>query len=324
MRLKPKSEVVESAPATAGPARLLGRRRRPSLQLSGSERLVLVLMLGIPTLLHVALVWGPALASILLSFTRWDGIGGIGTIQWVGGQNYSNIVDIYPPFWPAIRHNVIWLGFFLVLATPLGLLFAVLLDKQIRFSRIYQSAIYLPVVLSLPIVGFIWQLVYAPEQGLLNNVLGRTDPGNLIDWIGDPSLNLWAILVAASWRHVGYIMILYLAGLKAVDYTLREAASIDGATEVQTFRYVVFPALKPVNIVVLVVTVIESLRAFDIVFVTNRGTNGLELLSVLIYNNIVGEASRIGFGSALAVILLVISLVFVVTYLVQVFRKGFA
>jgi multiple sugar transport system permease protein len=122
---------------------------------------------------------------------------------------------------------------------------------------------------------------------------------------------------------VGYIMILYLAGLKAVDHSLREAASIDGATEVQSFRYVVFPALKPINIVVLVVTVIESLRAFDIVFVTNKGNNGLELLSVLIYNNIVGEASRIGFGSALAVILLVISMAFVSVYLYQVFRKGF-
>src|SRR5262249_52240817 len=163
-----------------------------------------------------------------------------------------------PPFWPAVRHNVIWLGFFLVIPTTLGLLFAVILDKEIRFTRFYQSTLYLPVVLSLALVGFIWQLIYAPEQGLLNNILGHTSQSNLIDWIGDPRINLWAILVAASWRHVGYIMILYLAGLKALDPTLREAANIDGATELQAFRHVVFPALKPINIVVLVVTVIES------------------------------------------------------------------
>ena len=137
---------------------------------------------------------------------------------------------------------------------------------------------------------------------MINNLLGRTDAENLIDWLGNPSINLWMILIAASWRHVGYIMILYLAGLKSVDPALKEAASIDGATSRQTFFHVVFPVLKPINIVILVITIIESLRAFDIVYVTNKGTNGLELLSVAVTNNIIGEASRIGFGSALAVI----------------------
>ena len=175
-------------------------------------------------------------------------------------------------------------------------------------------------VLALAIVGFIWQLVYSPEQGLINNLLGRTEQGNLIDWLGNPKINLWAMLVAASWRHVGYIMILYLAGLKSVDPSLREAAAIDGANEWQAFMRVVFPALKPINVVVLVVTVIESLRAFDIVFVINSGRNGLELLSVLVYDNVVGEASRIGFGSTLAVILLTVSLAFIIPYLVVYFR----
>lgn len=278
-------------------------------------------MLGVPTLLHVGLVWVPTLASVVLSFTRWDGIGGLSTIEWEGLRNYREIATIYPPFWPAVQHNLIWLVFFLVIPTVFGLLLAVLLDKQIRFTRIYQSTLYLPVVLSLALVGFIWQLVYAPEQGLLNNLLARTEPGQAIDWIGNPRINLWAMLVAASWRHVGYIMILYLAGLKAVDPTLKEAAALDGANEFQTFTRVVFPALKPVNIVVLVITTIEALRAFDIVYVTNQGTNGLELLSILIYNNVVGEASRIGYGSALAVILLLTSLGFIITFLVQTLRK---
>ncbi len=298
-----------------------GRARRRSTRLSRRDKLVLGAMVGVPALVHVALVWVPALASVALSFTRWDGIGGFDTIQWIGAKNYRDIVDIYPPFWPAVRHNLIWLVFFLLIPTTVGLFLAVLLDKQIRFTRIYQGTIYLPVVLSLALVGFIWQLVYSPEQGLLNNLLGRTGQGNLIDWLGNPNLNLWAVLVAASWRHVGYIMILYLAGLKSVDPSLREAAAIDGANEVQAFFRVVFPALRPVNIIVLVVTVIESLRAFDIVYIINKGTNGLELLSVLVTNNIIGEASRIGFGSALAVILLLISLGFIITYLFNVFRR---
>jgi multiple sugar transport system permease protein len=129
------------------------------------------------------------------------------------------------------------------------------------------------------------------------------------------------VLIAASWRHVGYMMILYLAGLKSVDPALKEAAAIDGASDWQAFRYVVFPALRPINIVVLVITVIESLRAFDLVFVINTGRNGLELLSVLVYQNIVGEASRIGYGSAIATIMLVISTVFIVIYTINIFRE---
>lgn len=294
------------------------RRRR---LLTRRDVLTLGLMLGIPTFIHVLLVWGPALSSIALSFTRWDGIGGLDTIEVIGTKNYRDIATIYPPFYPALRHNIYWLLFFIGVATPAGMFMAVLLDKEIRFTRFYQGALFLPVVLSLAIVGFIWQLMYAPEQGLINNVLGRTSQANFIDWLGDPSINLWAVLVAASWRHVGYIMILYLAGLKSVDSSLREAAAIDGATEAQTFFRVVFPVLKPINVVILVVTVIESLRAFDIVYVINKGTNGLELLSVLVTNNIIGEASRIGFGSALAVILLIISLGFILYYLFQTFRK---
>lgn len=276
-------------------------------------------MAGVPLLLHVGLVWVPAMLSVALSFTSWNGIGGLSTIKNVGGQNYSNIATQYPPFWPAVQHNLIWLAVLLFLATPLGLLLAALLDKEIRGSRFYQSAIYLPVVLSLALVGFIWQLIYSTDQGLLNGVFG-TD----VDWFGDPKINLWAVLVAACWRHVGYIMVLYLAGLKGVDPTQREAAAMDGANQVQTFRHVIFPALRPINVVVLVVTVIESLRAFDLVYIINRGRNGLELLSVLVTNNIIGEASRIGFGSALAVILLVISLAFIFVYLLQTFRKDAA
>ena len=305
-----------AAPQTAPP-----RPRRRASRLTRGDRLAVGLMVGVPVAFVVAFIWFPTLSSVYLSFTNWDGIGGLNTINWIGTTNYQQIVDIYPPFWPAFRHNLYWLAFLALVPTTLGMLFAYLLDKQIRGSRVYQSIFFLPVVISLAIVGFIWQLVYAPEQGLINNILGTTEQGNLINWLGDPSINLWAVLVAAAWRHAGYIMILYLAGLKSVDPALREAAAIDGAGEWYAFRTVVFPAMMPINIVVLVVTVIEALRAFDIVYVINRGRNGLELLSVLVTDNIVGEASRIGYGSALAVILLVISIVPITIFLANVFKE---
>lgn len=285
-------------------------------QLSGVDRLVVALMIIVPTILVVWLVWLPAIGSVLLSFTNWNGIGPIGDAKWMGLKNYHDVVTIYPPFWPAVRHNLIWLGVTFLLATPLGMFLAVLLDKEMRASRVYQTAFYLPVVLSLALVGFIWQLIYSRDQGLINGLTGST-----IDWYGDPEYNLWAALVAACWRHTGYIMLLYLAGLKGVDASLREAARVDGASEKQTFFKIVFPVLAPINIIVLVVSVIESLRAFDLVWVINKGRNGLELIATLVTQNIVGEASRIGFGSALATFMLLISSVFIVIYLRIVMKE---
>ncbi len=297
------------------------RPRRRAVRLSLGDRVALGLMIGVPVLVVGFFIWFPTVSSVLLSFTSWDGIGGVGTAQYVGTRNYHQIVTIYPPFWPAFRHNLYWLVFLAVIATPFGLLLAYLLDKEIRGTRIYQSIFFLPVVLSLAIIGFIWELIYSPTQGLLNNLFEDPNHGHLIDFLGNPRLNLWAILVAVGWRHVGYVMVLYLAGLKAVDPSLREAAAIDGAGEWHAFRTVVFPALKPINIVIAVITVIEALRAFDIVYVINHGRNGLELLSVLVTDNIIGEASRIGYGSAIAVILLVISLVPITIFVANAFGE---
>jgi multiple sugar transport system permease protein len=215
---------------------------------------------------------------------------------------------------------VIWLAWLFFVATPLGMLFAVLLDRDIRGTAFYQSVFYLPVVLSLVIVGFIWELQFSPTEGFINNALGLVKSGRIIDWLGDSRINLYAILIAASWRHVGYIMVIYLAGLKSVDPTLREAAKVDGANEVRTFFRVIFPVMAPINIVIAVITAIEALRAFDIAFIVNQGKNGLELLSILITNNSISEASLVGFGSAIAVVLLLISLVPIVVFLSRVMR----
>jgi multiple sugar transport system permease protein/raffinose/stachyose/melibiose transport system permease protein len=124
----------------------------------------------------------------------------------------------------------------------------------------------------------------------------------------------------ASWRHIGYIMLLYLAGLKAIDPTLREAASIDGATEWATFRKVILPAMRPVNIIVIVITIIESLRAFDMVYVIYGTSAGLPILGILVFQNIAGEGASMK-GAAYAVILFVLSIGPIIAYLRQQFRE---
>jgi multiple sugar transport system permease protein len=310
--------VADRVAEITGAAGAVRPRRRYSL-LTRRDKITLGLLVGIPAAVHIFFVWLPTFFSVVLSFTSWNGIG-LDRIQFIGTRNYEQLAS-YTLFWPALTHNLIWLACLLFVATPVGMFFAVLLDRELRGSRLYQSALFLPVVLSLAIVGFIWQLQYAPEQGFINNMLGTTRQDNLIAWLGDQRLNLWAVIVAASWRHVGYIMVLYLAGLKSVDPALREAAAIDGASERQAFFGVVFPALRPINIVILVVTIIEALRAFDLVYIINRGLNGLELLSVLVTNNIVGEASRVGFGSAIAVVLLLISVGPIILYLNRAMRQ---
>ena len=307
---------IDEAPQSTEPEKAVAPAQGREKKLPMRDRATVITMVTIPLVLVVLLVWVPALLSVVLSFGKWNGFGDLDTIEWVGVQNYKDIFTIYPAFWPAVQHNLIWLAFLFLFPTILGMLLAVVLDREMKGSRFYQTAFYMPVVLSLALIGFIWQLFYSRDQGLINDVFGSQ-----VDWYGDPDINLWAVLVATAWRHTGYIMLIYLAGLKGVDASLREAAAVDGASEVKTFFHVIFPVMRPINMVVVVIVVIESLRAFDLVWVINKGRNGLEVIGALVAQNVIGEATRYGFGSALAVIMMLISSIFITIYLRTVFRE---
>ena len=223
----------------------------------------------------------------------------------------------------------------LFVCSAIGMLFAYLLDKNLRGGRFYQSVFYFPVVLSLAVVGFMWKSVmFSRDRGLLNTIW----PGGSIDFVGDQtkifeidlplldfplglSRNFAALLIAQAWRHIGYVMVLYLAGLKAVDASLREAAQIDGCNEWQSFRRVIFPSLKPINVVVAVITVIEALRAYDIVAALNN-PRGTEVMGTLVTTSLVGEGGgRVGIGSAYGMVLFVLCIGFVVWYVSNAFRE---
>src|SRR3954452_19865135 len=175
--------------------------------LTGRDKVTLALMVGIPTLLCLFFIWMPTLVSFGLSFTNWRGISAITGANIVGLKNYEVLFTQYSLFWPAVWHNILWLLVLVFIATPIGIFFAVLLDREMRGTRIYQSAFFIPVVLSLAIVGLIWQETYT-SQGFINSIPGHSSSDTAIDFLGNPSLNLWAVLVAASWRHVGYVMVL--------------------------------------------------------------------------------------------------------------------
>ena len=204
----------------------------------------------------------------------------------------------------------------------IGLSLAVALNRPRRGVGIYRSAIYLPMVFSLAVTGLFWRVLYQPD-GPINTVLAAigVDTGEH-QWLADPRTALAAILVAAIWRQAGYIMVLYLAGLKGCDPSLEEAAAVDGATAWQRFRFVVMPQLKNVNTVVFAVTVIDSLRTFDIVWAMTRGGpyDSTQLLSTYMYQ--VGfSLVNLGYGSAIAVVIFVLAIAFIITYLVRATRE---
>jgi multiple sugar transport system permease protein/raffinose/stachyose/melibiose transport system permease protein len=293
------------------------KKNRSRRSLSKTDRFTLATFVGIPTLLQIVLLWVPAVVTVILSFTYWNGIR-LKDIQWAGIQNYKNIFVNNPLFYQALKNNGIWLAFFVLIATPLGIMLAYQIDRGIKGHAFYESIYYLPVVLSLAVIGIIWNFMLQPG-GFVQGLMGR-DIGNAISIYGDPKINTWVILGIASWRHIGYIMLLYLSGLKSVDPALKEAAAIDGATEWQIFRKIILPTMQPVNIIIVVITLIESLRAFDLVYIIYGSPTIFPLLNLLVFQNFAGQGISMK-GAAYAVILLLLCIVPIITYLRISFKE---
>ena len=298
---------------TTAAGKIKPRRRRA---FSSGDRFTLSMFVGVPTFLHLTWVWFPALATIGLSFTYWNGVA-LSDIQWAGLANYNTVFTASPQFYAALKNNGYWLLWFTFIATPLGILLAYQIDRKIRGSKIYESVYYIPVVLSLAVIGIIWKFMLGPS-GLVQVLLGHPGIEDAIPIFGNYSINTYVILTIASWRHIGYIMLLYLAGLKSVDPSLREASAIDGATEWQSFKKIVFPSMKPVNTIVIVITIIESLRAFDLIYIIYGTSTGWPILGMLVFTNIYGQAASM-LGAAFAVILFLLSITPIVFYLKTVF-----
>ena len=275
------------------------------------------MMVTVPLLLVLALVWLPALLSVVLSFGKWNGFGDLDTIEWVGVQNYQDIVTIYPPFWPAIQHNLIWLVFLFVFPTVLGMLLAVLLDREMRGSRFYQTAFYMPVVLSAGPHRLHLAALLLPRPG--PDQRGLRHRGRLVRRPGHQP-------VGGARRHGVAPHRLHHADLPGRPegrrrHPARGSRRRRRRARCKTFFHVIFPVMRPINMIVIVIVVIESLRAFDLVWVINKGRNGLEVIGALVAQNVIGEATRYGFGSALAVIMMLISSIFITIYLRNVFRE---
>lgn len=280
---------------------------------------MLLLFVLLPLFVEGFWVFWPAIQGVYLSFTNWDGIT---APRGVGLGNYREMVGD-PVFGRALLNTAIWLVLFGGLSAVGGLGMAVLLQKERRGIGWYRSALFLPVVFSLVATSLIWQAMYQPN-GLINNVLGAIGlSGWQHEWLANANTALYAVIIPALWREIGYVMVLYLAGLKAIDPSLYEAATMDGANRWQRFTRITLPQLRSVNAVVLSVIVIDSLRSFDVAWALTRGGpyHSSELLSTYMYSEAF-QTLRLGYASALAVVIFVLAFGVIVTYLVRAFREA--
>jgi multiple sugar transport system permease protein len=293
-----------------------GVRRRP---VSRRFPPVLLLFVLLPLVVEAFWVFWPAIQGVYLSFTDWDGIS---APHDVGLGNYREMVGD-PIFRKALLDTVLWLVLFGGLSAAGGLGMAMLLQRERRGVGFYRAALFTPVVFSLVATSLIWQGMYQPN-GLIDNVLGAVGlSGWQHSWLADADTALYAVIVPALWRQIGYVMVLYLAGLKAIDPVLHEAATVDGAGPWQRFTRITLPQLRGVNSVVLSVIVIDSLRSFDVAWALTRGGpyHSSELLSTYMYSTAF-QSLRLGYASALAVVIFLLAFGVIVTYLVRAFRES--
>ncbi|OMF29420.1 ABC transporter permease [Paenibacillus sp. FSL H8-0548] len=259
-------------------------------------------------LLYTAFVIVPTLSSVYLSFTSWDGLSS--NVRFIGFDNFVEIIKS-PRVHNALKNTLIFAFSLVILENVLALLLAILVDQVRWFKNFFRSIFYFPVLMSGIIMGFIWMIIMNYNFGVLNQLLDMTGLGFLkADWLGDPDFALIAIILSTVWKAAGYYMVIYLAGLQGIPVELNEAASIDGANSWQKFRSITFPLLAGAMTVCVMLSMIGSLKIFDQIAVMTDGGPGFatETLTYIIYKVGFGEL-RQGFGTALAMVLFVLTLV---------------
>ncbi|MGB1508839.1 MAG: carbohydrate ABC transporter permease [Paracoccaceae bacterium] len=259
----------------------------------------------------------PIIQSFNISLYDWDGLG---TATFVGLGNYEELIDDRA-FEISLWNNLKWLALYL-LAIPAGLLIALFLNQNIIGIRIYKSLFFFPFVISQVVVGLVFSWFYLPREGLLNAALTLFG-FDTINVLGDPKMATYGIIAAGLWPQTAYCMILYLTGLNAVNPEQIEAGRLDGAKGVRMLWYVILPQLRPATFIAFVVTIIGALRSFDLISImTNGGPFGsTRVLSFYMFEKALSEYGfRMGYGSAIAVVLFLIMLVFIIYFLWSMYR----
>nr|WP_246454162.1 MULTISPECIES: sugar ABC transporter permease [Rhizobium] len=256
----------------------------------------------------------PIFQSIWISFHDWDGLG---EKVWIGLGNYSELLDD-DSFYVSLKNNVIWLLLYL-LAIPAGLAVALFLNQSVTGIRLYKSLFFFPFVISQVVVGLIFTWFYAPDFGPFSKLLEWLT-GEQVAVLADEHYVTYGIIIAGLWPQTAYCMILYLTGLNNINPEQVEAARMDGAKGLKLLWYVVLPQLAPATFIAMVVTVIGSLRSFDLVSIMTAGGpyGSSQVLSYFMFEQALSEYGfRMGYGAAIAVVLFLIMMVFISLFIVR-------
>lgn len=278
-------------------------------------RMQAALLLAPAVIIYVVFALYPMVDVVGLSFQKWNGLDPVK--EFVGFRNYADIFTKDPVFWGAFRNTVIWTLMSVVFPPIIGLLLALGLNQPIFGRNTLRAIYYLPVIIAPIAVATMWRWMYDPFFGLFGQVLTSLGLQSWIqDWLGNRDLALYSAFIAHLWQSVGFSMVLFLAGLQGVNKTLVEAARIDGAGRWNVFRFVTMPALKTTITIVLVLSIISSLKAFDIVYGLTGGgpAQSTQMLALWAFTQSM-QIFDFGRGSAISVVLLLITLSVVVPYL---------
>jgi ABC-type sugar transport system permease subunit len=253
----------------------------------------------------------PLVDLVRLSTVEWDGLS---QKEFVGVGNYRELLND-SEFWQAFQHNAVWMLAGVVVPTFVGLLAAIVLVRGAIHGRAaFRALLFLPAILSSVVVAVVWGFIYNPNYGVLNKGLDLVGlPAR--DWLGTPSFVLPALFVVWTWVTFGFSMVVLGAALQTVDESYFDAAKVDGAGRFQQLRFVLLPAIRRPLAVVVLINAIAAFQVFDLVFImTNGGPFGSSnVLQLYMYHNGL-QFNRVGYGSAVAVflgsVILLFSLVF--------------
>lgn len=268
--------------------------------------------------LYFVFVIYPTLDLFRFSFTSWDGVAPVK--QWVGIANYRELFAD-KIFLQAFRNTITWTAIVLFMSVFIALILAALLAEPIRGRVGFQLAYFLPAVQAGVVTATIWRWIYQPH-GVLNTFLRTIGLGQLArGWLGDFKLALPALAIAGSWMSMGVNIAIFLGSIQNIDPALYESARIDGANRFQLFRYITVPSLYHTIIIVLILSTIGAFKTFDIVWATTQGgpVRATELLATYMYKKGMLEV-RYGYGSAIAVVLMLLIVLLSTLYFFQ--RRG--
>ena len=263
------------------------------------RRKVIPWMFVLPILLlNVAVVIGPAVASVYYSMTDWSGVG---AAEFTGLANYRQLFFDDPAFWHAFRNNVVWMAMFLTVPIAMALLAASLLAPIRRGAIFYRMTLFLPYVLPSVVTAAIWRGLLHPDRGLGAELADLGIGGLDKAFLGDPATVLPTIGFVDNWHWWGFLMVLFLASMQNIPPDLYEAARLDGANRWREFRDVTLPGIRPTFVFMILMTSIWSFLTYDYIYILTQGgpAGASEVLAILVVKNAfqrfeAGYASAIG------------------------------